>query len=113
MRCMERLTDLGILNDGWHDGQGSAPSDEAIKAARDLLRQRPSLAGALTVFPTLGGGVLLEFEVHGWDYSVEIEADGAVEFLGVQVKGTEELEPVRFKDTGKDFLAKLDTRVRL
>jgi len=111
MRCMERLTDLGNLQDGWHDGEGSAPSDEAIKVAKTFLRQRPSLAGALAVFPTLAGGVLFEFEVHGWDYSVEIEADGGLEFFGIQIEGPEELEAKHFMNAGEDFLAEFDARV--
>ena len=111
MRCMARLTDLGNLRDGWHDGEGSAPSAEAIKVAKTFLRQRPSLAGALSVFPTLAGGVLLEFEVRGWDYSVEIEADGGLEFFGIQIEGPEELEAKHFMNAGEDFLAEFDARV--
>lgn len=112
MRCMERLTDLGNLEDGWYDGEGVAPSDEAIKAAKNLLRQRPSIAGALLAFPTPAGGVLFEFEVGGWDYSVEVDADGALEFLGVQVQGSDELEALRFS-TAEDFLVEFDARVKV
>lgn len=111
MRRMERLTDLGNIEDGWHDGEGSAPSDEAIKVARTFLRQRPSLAGAFSVFPTLAGGVLFEFEVHGWNYSVEIGADGGLEFFGIQIEGPEELETTHYMNAGEDFLAEFDARV--
>lgn len=112
MRCMERLTDLGNLRDGWHDGEGLAPSEDAIEAAKNLLRQRPSLGGCLSVFPTPTGGVIFEFEVGGWDYSVEIEADGGLEFLGIQIDGPDEFEAARFP-SAEVFLAEFEERVKV
>jgi hypothetical protein len=49
-------------------------------------------------------------EVRGWDYSVEFGPDGTVEMYGVEVSGSDEMEPVRYPALGADFIGVFDAR---
>ena len=111
-RCHGRLFYLRQLEDGWHDGVGFRPSKYAVTAAGSLLTERPLLAKAFSIFPTLEGGVLFEFEVNGWGYSVEIDKDGSPEFFGIEIDGSDEFEAIRFPALAEDFLVQLDRRVK-
>lgn len=83
-----RLDQMAALQDGWHDGEGLAPTLQALLAARTLLallassnakpNRRPGIA------PTDGGGLLLEWDpgdvIHLWRNAtmIEIDADGTM-----------------------------------
>lgn len=110
MRCKDRLTEIHSLPEGWHNGIGAAPAAVALSAAHTFLRSRPSFAGAYRIYPTEMGGVLFEFEVRGWDYSVEFGPDGTVEMYGVEISGSDEMEPVRYPALGADFIGVFDAR---
>ena len=71
----------------------------------------PALARFFSIFPTVAGGVLFEFELNGWDYSVEFEIDGAMEFFGIQIDGPDEIAPMHFAGPDERFFAEFGTRV--
>ncbi len=110
-RCRQRLLELGDLRQGWLDGVGSAISRQSIVAVESLLVKRSLLAGICRIYPTVAGGVLIEFVKGGWDFSVEIDPIGSVEMYGVQIDGAEEMEPQSFADMDEDFLITFDARV--
>jgi hypothetical protein len=90
-RCKERISGLRALEIGWHDGNGLAISSEAAATAARLLTARPSLSGSYHIYPMDDGGLLFEFVHTGWDYSIEIKPQGAIEIYGVQVDGPEDI----------------------
>ena len=105
-----RLTELASLEPGWLDGAGERVQRRAIDQAFNLLRTRPSLASTSNIYPTPAGGVLLEFEVGGWDLSLECLPTGDLEFFGVEVEGSRELEPHQFAGVTHELLRELDAR---
>lgn len=109
-RCKERLIQISALEAGWDNGHGDAIQSAAVARAHQFLEKRPALCGAYKVYPTSEGGVLLEFERNGWDYSVEFKADG-VEMYGIEVDGDGEMEPLAFAEMAEDFLAEFDMRI--
>lgn len=48
-------------------------------------------------------GMLIDFVHRGWDYSVEITNRGSLEFYGVQINGTGQIEPVEFATLNDSF----------
>jgi hypothetical protein len=82
-RCQARILELSSLLDGWHDGSGKAPTETAILAGKTLLTLCPDMAPLFHIFPTEAGGLLFEFTLADWYYSVEIH-DGIVEIYGVE-----------------------------
>ncbi|MCK0510024.1 hypothetical protein GO608_002810 [Aromatoleum buckelii] len=75
------------------------------------MSKRPSLCGAYRIFPTEEGGILFEFEINDWDFSVAFASDGSVEMYGIQIDGTGEMDPVRFGEIEDDFMKEFDDRV--
>jgi hypothetical protein len=108
MRCRDRLNELSSLGAGWHDGDGNAVTPSAVEAAKVFLAKRPFFAGAYRLYPTEAGGILFEFKNDGWDFSVEFGAEGTVEMYGIQISGSEEMEPEFFGRLGEDFIKVFD-----
>ena len=75
VKCKTRLSEIGSLGAGWHDGTGELIGPKAIAAAERFLLKRPSLCARYKIYPTEGGGVLFEFDHEGWDFSVEFGPD--------------------------------------
>lgn len=111
LKRRDRLAELLALPDGWHDGEGSSVADAAGEAAQKFLDKRPLLAAHYLIFPTLSGGILIEIEQGGWDFSVEFDPNGAVEMFGVQVDGPDEMEAKEFPAVDDDFVAVFDARL--
>ncbi len=110
MKCMEKLTELRQLEDGWLDGSGVRTTDAAIEAAELFISKRPELTSAFRICPMEAGGVAFEFEVGGWDYSIEFGPDGDVEMFGVEIDGADEMRPTSFIRVDDLFLAEFDLR---
>lgn len=89
-RCASRLLHLLRLPDDWHDNDSSSPTATAMSSATVLLRLVPNLMPVVSIFPTYSGGVMLEYEHDGWDWSAEIQPAGEVEIHGVELQGEEE-----------------------
>ncbi|RVP23814.1 hypothetical protein CN080_11845 [Sinorhizobium meliloti] len=111
MKCRSRLTELRNLQDGWLNGSGSSPTENAASTAERFIRKRPAYSREFGIFPTPAGGIVLELEVDGWDYSVEFSSEGSVEMYGIEVGGPEELEPQYFEGINPEFLNFFDRRV--
>ncbi|WP_125255469.1 hypothetical protein [Brevundimonas fluminis] len=111
LKRRERLAELRKLEDGWYDGEGLGVSEAADQAAQRLLDKRPLFAAHYLIFPTVAGGILFEIEQNGWDYSVEIAADGSVEMFGVQIDGPDEMEPQNFDGINDAFVEVFDAKL--
>ncbi|MGO8091771.1 hypothetical protein AB9E29_32055 [Rhizobium leguminosarum] len=112
-KCRERLAEIGRLEAGWHDGDASKIDAVVIDQANSFVTRRPRFSPEYRIYPTLTGGVLFEFIVKGWDYSVEFNSDGTVELYGVEVDGPGELEPVAFSSANDAFYEAFDRQVRV
>ncbi len=110
-KCRVRLDELRTLEAGWHDGHGSKVTDSALSSAQTFLTKRPSYCGAFRIFPTENGGVLIDFEQGGWDYSVEVSPHGGVEMYGIEIEGSGEIEPEEFNAVDESFLSFFDKRM--
>jgi hypothetical protein len=107
-RLVVRLEEIGSLRDGWMDGSGLSVSIVAVGAALAMVQARPILGSIIKPFPTQSGGVMLEFELNGWDYSVEFMADGTAEIFGIEVEGDEEMIPQSTTALSTQFYSVLD-----
>ena len=74
-REMRRIDEIATLSDGWLDGEGRAPTAEAIKSA--LLLATATRPGLYSIFPRICGGIQFE---NGEQEAVEfcIEASGTI-----------------------------------
>ena len=107
-RCRDRLNQVSALGDGWHDGDGLAPSAEFVAAANKFLSQDFALCDLYRIYPTDEGGVLFEIEIRDWDLSVEFLRDGKVQFHGIEIKGERTLEVAVFDTVDERFLSRFN-----
>lgn len=112
-RCRNRLEELRALNNGWLDGAGLQITDRALKAAESFVVKRAAFCAVFRLYPTETGGILVDFEHSGWDYSVEFNAEGSVEIYGIEIGGSDELEPTEFDFVDEDFLSAFDKRMTI
>ena len=110
MKCMQRMTELRQLEDGWLDGSGHRPTDEAVSSVDLFLNKRPDLAEEFRIYPMEDGGVSIEFEHDGWGLSLEFGPNGNVEIFGVEIDGPGEIEPTMFERVDEPFLKEFDSR---
>lgn len=108
-RCRSRIDVLSSLSDGWHDGSGKSPTDASIKAAYRLLARKPGLAAKYSIFPTDGGGLLFEFAIDVWEYSIEIGSGGQAEIFGVESDGDGEMDTGVLDVDGDEFRVEFDS----
>jgi hypothetical protein len=105
--CHESFEELRALKDGW-DGEGSlAIRTDALASATTLLVLVPELQDLVCVYPTFEGGVLLEYMMRDWSYSLEIASTGSVGFCGVQVSGQDEFDLIDHSVEDKELLTKI------
>jgi hypothetical protein len=97
-KAKARLEEIGHLADGWHNGEGKAISRISITRALDFVLDTRALGIDLRVYPTEIGGLLIDFEKQGWEYSVEIDSNGIPEMYGIDLAGTSEMEPTPYSD---------------
>lgn len=90
----ERLLELSTLPDGWHECGSSRVGAEAIEEAKRLLI--PLYYGDIPwprIYPTVAGGISLEWKYDDWDISVEIDTDGKhVDIHALNLDTDEEFE---------------------
>jgi hypothetical protein len=110
-KSRKRLDEIRALDAGWHGGFGLQITDSALKAAEALLVKRTAFCSIFRIFPTEAGGILIDYESGGWDYSVEFSASGAAELYGVEIEGSGELEPEGFDFIDEEFLSAFDKSV--
>lgn len=71
----ERLTELSRLEPGWLDGQGVPPAEAALETAGQIVTALPRPIGQVRVYPTLLGGVQLEWSDGEFNHEIEIGPD--------------------------------------
>jgi hypothetical protein len=111
LRCRERLRVLSELRSGWSDGDGVPISQKALENASRLLAKRASMCNLFKVFPNEEGGVLIEFETAGWDFTIEFAPGGKVEMYGIEIDGDDSLDPIEYGSIDQTFLMDFDRRV--
>lgn len=100
-----RLRHLLELYDGWHDDDGLAPALGAIEWVRDFAAELTSeQLEPLVVGPTLEGGVLVEQQVAGTRWSLEIDPDGEVHAVTVPPDGAPVIQEIK---DGEDAVSSL------
>lgn len=97
-RAKERLEELGQIKEGWADGVGERLGRGALARTLDFVVATRSSGIGMHLFPTEIGGVLIDFAMHGWDYSVEFDYAGMPEMYGIETEGSGEMEPTRFSN---------------
>lgn len=106
-KALTQIDSLSELEDGWADGHGRQISETAISVAKDIARSTPGLAELYRIFPREDGGILFDFEVNGWDLSIEVSSSGLLELYGIGVDGSQAIEPISFIGVNGEFLEKL------
>jgi hypothetical protein len=106
-RCRDRLNQVASLQSGWHDGEGMAPTAEAVGAANRFLSLRVALCAFYRIYPTDEGGVQFEIEIKGWDLSIEFLANGNVKIYGLEVRGDRSIGEI-YNGVDHAFLSKFD-----
>lgn len=79
---------MASLQDGWLDGHGVAISEGTREAAKKFLLSTNRLPAFYAVAPTEEGNILLEYDCGGWDYGIEINADGSYDVFGIDMEDT-------------------------
>ncbi|NLS28917.1 hypothetical protein S2M10_39300 [Sphingomonas sp. S2M10] len=110
VKCSQRVAEIGALANGWHDGNGNRIVDASLALTRSFLQARPQYCSVYRIYPTEAGAVLIDFEINGWDYSLEFTVDGGIEMYGIQVSGDSEMEPLKFTNLDA-LLVEFDSRV--
>ena len=67
-----QLDYLRTLKDGWYDGDGLAPSHEGLDWLKSKLNEYPKRLPLPLIYPTLEGGVQLEWSIGPNDTSLEV-----------------------------------------
>lgn len=111
-RSYERLVELSQLKTGWLDGEGDAIDETALHLARQFISKRALLAGAMRIYPNESAGILIELVTGGWDMSLEFASNGSVEIYGIEIDGTDEMEPQTFNGVNDELLTTFDRKVR-
>ncbi|SDA31481.1 hypothetical protein [Sphingomonas sp. NFR15] len=109
-KAMKRLSELRALPDGWHDGSGKQIAGDALESASQFFDQRPAFCELYRIYPTEEAAILIDFEIDGWDYSIEFGSGGAIEMYGIQVDGDAEMEPHDFRSVDA-LVAEFDKRI--
>lgn len=106
--CRKRIASLILLNDGWHDGNGRAPTAKAASAASRLLSRKPAMAETYSIFPTDDGGLLFEFVRRGWNHSIEIGPTGKAEIYSTEIDGNGEADTEALDVESEEFIEEFD-----
>jgi hypothetical protein len=106
-KALGQIDSLSRLQEGWADGIGRPISEEAIAVATNTVRQTPGLASHYRIYPREDGGILFDFEINGWDLSIEIGVSGSLELYGISIEGDDSIEPNEYPCVNKEFLGQL------
>ena len=87
-----RLTELRKLRDGWLDGEGRALNGELLDRVERALAALPEGVPVPHVYPTVDGGVSVEWNAGETDVSVEVSPDLRARYHRVNLRTGEEEE---------------------
>lgn len=88
----DALNELANLDSGWLNGEGEVISESCLRDCQRFLDRIDQNDIVYDIAPTPDGGILVEFKVDGWDYSVDFEDDGQFWFYGVEIGGCDDVE---------------------
>jgi hypothetical protein len=106
-KALRQINSISTLQEGWADGLGRKISEMAVTTANDIVRKTPGLASLYRIYPREDGGILFDFEINGWDLSIEVSESGSLEFYGISIEGDESLSPVAFPAVTRELLENL------
>ena len=89
-----RLIRFKYLKDDWDEEGSPSPSNQSICIALSILMNNKFLMESASVFPSFEGGILIEWRKGGWGYSLLILNNDKIEFIGVEILGSRELDQV-------------------
>lgn len=86
---INRVLEFSNLQDGWYGDEieSTSPSGLSISHALRILNEIPQLLERISVYPMYEGGILFEFEIVNWDYSLRICNSGSFEVCGIKIDG--------------------------
>lgn len=71
---IERIKELGKLEDGWYNSVGLAPNkSELFRFGQILIDNYPQKFIHPTIFPTIEGNIQLEWSLNDHDISLEVQ----------------------------------------
>lgn len=84
LRLQERLAVLGIMEYGWYDGEeGRPPTEKALFSAQKVIAALIDCGMSKPyIYPTIPGGVQVEWDVGEGDWDVEVVFDPDGSFQG-------------------------------
>jgi hypothetical protein len=85
---LARIRELAGLKDGWLDGEGVAISAGALGMATEIYKNHAAIQAHASLFPTVEGGLQIEFMSYPLDAEIVIEASAAVRAT-VDIDGVE------------------------
>lgn len=71
----ERLKEISELQPGWLDGQGIEILNDVIHRARQLVHALPSTCHNLRLYPTVEGGISIEYDTEHGTSDIVIDKD--------------------------------------
>ena len=79
LNISDQLDDIRKLNNGWLDGEGTAPSRDGINWIESKLRMYiPSNFPPLYLYPTEAGGILIEWSIESNESSIEVDLESHI-----------------------------------
>lgn len=111
-KLFDRLVHLSTLPDGWLDGKGKSVTSHATETAGYFIALSHHTAESYRLYPSEVGGLLVEFEWGGWDYTVECLPDGRLEMYGISLTDDTEMLPTTFETVDSDFIKEFSSRTR-
>ncbi|MGQ0776896.1 MAG: hypothetical protein ACT4NY_21175 [Pseudonocardiales bacterium] len=103
MHVFERLSELRGLSMGWLDGEGEPISEDVITYVRRLLRDlHDRVLTEVRIYPTVEGGVRLEWQRYSTEFSLDFWPDRAVLYHEIDLDTGSETERRLSFDEFKD-----------
>lgn len=99
-RVHNRLTELLALREGWLDGQGAKIGPAVIATAATIAESTAQWAGEVGIFPTLEGGVQIEWSDEHASHSITIGPDLRIDLDTTGRSGAKQRDPHRYLSTG-------------
>lgn len=101
------IDEMSALTDGWLDGIGKAIQEDVRELAKKFLLSSNRLPIFYAVAPTEEGGILLEYDVNGWDYGIEFHADSSFTVFGIELDGEDEFSNTFASSNEKQFITRV------
>jgi len=103
MHVFDRLTELRSLSAGWLDGEGEPISENVVAYVRSLLGNlQDNVLSEVHIYPTLEGGVRLEWRRYSTEFSLDFRSDRTVLYDEIDLDTGSETERRLSFDEFKD-----------